>query len=135
MAPWKRTPNRILFFSFMVLGLSACSGPDATPGRPLSPKAATPISNVPGTGNGNPNPVVNASKPDAGNAQVSLGDGGVVWIADYDSGAMATGPDPAQPMPNFSLVDKNPQSPDLGEYFSPRYFLNRVSAWYFSHAT
>ena len=52
--------------------------------------------------------------------------------------------DPVQPVtpmpvgtlaPDFSLSDVNPASPTGGQAVSPRSKLDRVSAWYFGHAT
>ena len=40
-----------------------------------------------------------------------------------------------QEAPAFSVVDVNPTSPRSGEMVSPRDYLERVSAWYFGHAT
>jgi hypothetical protein len=37
--------------------------------------------------------------------------------------------------PNFSLLDVNPNSPSSGQTVSPRHQLQKVSAWYFGHAT
>jgi hypothetical protein len=39
------------------------------------------------------------------------------------------------PVPDFSLVDVNPNSPTHGQSVSPRQSLNEVSAWYFAWAT
>ena len=60
-------------------------------------------------------------------------DGGWVWV-EIDAGETSQ-LDLSEPMPNFSLEDKNPMSLTLGEYYSPRYFLEKVSGWYFSHST
>jgi len=38
-------------------------------------------------------------------------------------------------MPDFSLVDVNPNSASAGLVVSPRQDLHKVSAWYFGHAT
>ncbi|MEZ5064146.1 MAG: hypothetical protein R3B81_05395 [bacterium] len=46
-----------------------------------------------------------------------------------------TNPDPANPMPDFSIADVNPNSATNGEMVSPRDHLGDVSAWYFGHAT
>lgn len=47
--------------------------------------------------------------------------------------------DPAGPasgaMPDFQLVDVNPASPTYAQSVSPRDYLQKVSAWYFGHAT
>lgn len=48
--------------------------------------------------------------------------------------------DPAKPaetgaMPDFQLVDVNPASPTYAQSVSPRDYLQKVSAWYFGHAT
>lgn len=37
--------------------------------------------------------------------------------------------------PDFSLTDVNDTSPSAGDPVSPRDYLERVSAWYFAHAT
>jgi hypothetical protein len=37
--------------------------------------------------------------------------------------------------PDFSLLDVNPASPTSGQPVSPRDYLQRVSGWYFGHAT
>jgi hypothetical protein len=38
-------------------------------------------------------------------------------------------------MPDFQLVDLNPESPRYQQSISPRDYLRQVSAWYFSHST
>lgn len=37
--------------------------------------------------------------------------------------------------PDFSLLDVNPNSESHGQPVSPRDYLERVSGWYFAHAT
>ena len=37
--------------------------------------------------------------------------------------------------PDFSLSDENPNSTSYGELISPRDHLEKVSGWYFFHAT
>lgn len=39
------------------------------------------------------------------------------------------------PVPDFELEDVNPQSASWGQTVSPRQHLDRVTAWYFGHAT
>jgi len=39
------------------------------------------------------------------------------------------------PMPDFSLIDVNPNSATYNQPVSPRDFLQQVSAFYFTHAT
>lgn len=39
------------------------------------------------------------------------------------------------PAPDFELEDVNPQSVSWGQTVSPRQHLDRVTAWYFGHAT
>ena len=41
----------------------------------------------------------------------------------------------APPIPPFSLVDRNPSSPRYRRDVSPRDYLEKVSGWYFTHAT
>lgn len=47
--------------------------------------------------------------------------------------------DPAVPtqqvMPDFTLLDVNPTSATAAQPISPRDYLQKVSAWYFGHAT
>ena len=50
--------------------------------------------------------------------------------------------DPAAPntqptgvVPDFMLVDANPNSPTYSQTVSPRDFQGLVSAWYFGHST
>jgi hypothetical protein len=51
-----------------------------------------------------------------------------------DSGS-APQPDPAPTMvPDFHLVDLNPNSPTYNKTASPRDFLGMVPAYYFTHA-
>jgi hypothetical protein len=45
------------------------------------------------------------------------------------------GLDPEQPAPDFSLLDVNPNSSTSGQPVSPRNYVEKVSAWYFGHAT
>jgi hypothetical protein len=46
------------------------------------------------------------------------------------------GPPPAnQAMPDFHLVDANPNSATSGQPVSPRDYAQKVSAWYFGHST
>ncbi|MBP34838.1 MAG: hypothetical protein CMP31_04215 [Roseibacillus sp.] len=42
---------------------------------------------------------------------------------------------PAEPIPDFSLVDQNPSSPRFGNSVSPRDYRHQVSAYYFGSAT
>lgn len=42
---------------------------------------------------------------------------------------------PSGTVPAFSLVDVNPNSQTHDEPVSPRDYLDKVSAWYFGHAT
>lgn len=41
----------------------------------------------------------------------------------------------ATPVPDFSLVDTNPTSPFASQAVSPRQFMEKVSGWYFTHAS
>ncbi len=43
--------------------------------------------------------------------------------------------DPVIAVPDFALVDVNPTSVTYDQAVSPRDYLQRVSAWYFGHAT
>ena len=41
----------------------------------------------------------------------------------------------ANALPDFSLIDVNDTSPTASERVSPRDYLEKVSGWYFTHAT
>ena len=41
----------------------------------------------------------------------------------------------ANALPDFSLLDVNDTSPTASEKVSPRDYLEKVSGWYFTHAT
>lgn len=65
-------------------------------------------------------------------------------VADDDDSAVADDDDSAlgdddssgeNPMPDFSLVDVNPNSLLYNVPVSPRDYLQKVSGWYFGHAT
>lgn len=45
------------------------------------------------------------------------------------------GPGPTGVVPDFALVDVNPNSQTSGQTVSPRNHLGQISAWYFGHAT
>lgn len=51
-----------------------------------------------------------------------------------DDPVTAPGPGPGQ-VPDFSLKDVNPTSATVDLAVSPRDHLEKVSAWYFGHAT
>jgi hypothetical protein len=38
-------------------------------------------------------------------------------------------------VPDFSLLDTNPNSTTYNQNVSPRDYLGQISAWYFGHAT
>jgi hypothetical protein len=44
-------------------------------------------------------------------------------------------PVPTDVFPDFSLVDQNPNSARFEQEISPRDHLEKVSGWYFIHAT
>jgi hypothetical protein len=45
------------------------------------------------------------------------------------------GPGPSGTVPDFALLDVNPNSSTTAQSISPRNYLHQVSAWYFGHAT
>jgi hypothetical protein len=53
------------------------------------------------------------------------------------TGTDSTGNDnpSADPLPEFSVSDVNPNSTRFNQAISPRDYLGEVSAWYFGHAT
>lgn len=42
---------------------------------------------------------------------------------------------PPERVPDFAIVDVNPNSATYGDTISPRLFLGKVSCWYFGHST
>lgn len=42
---------------------------------------------------------------------------------------------PSDAAPDFGLLDVNPNSATHDQLVSPRWYLHKVSAWYFGHAT
>ena len=94
-----------------------------------------PGSPIPGKGSNVVNPPL--SNADAGQEPtlppILTWDGGMAFMA--DAGEPESSLDRTVPMPNFSLEDKNPNSPDIGDYFEPRQFRGKISGWYFSHST
>lgn len=54
---------------------------------------------------------------------------------DADTDTATTDTAPRVPAADFSLNDENPTSPSFGQAVSPRDHLQKVSGWYFTHAT
>ena len=50
-------------------------------------------------------------------------------------GDRCSGPVPAAAVPDFELLDVNPNSSSYRTSVSPRDHLGHVSVWYFGHAT
>lgn len=50
-------------------------------------------------------------------------------------GRLDGGPTGSMPLPAFALRDTNATSTTSGQEVSPRDFLERVSGWYFTHAS
>ena len=44
-------------------------------------------------------------------------------------------PTPSGQVPDFALLDVNPNSPSSATQVSPRDYQGKVSAWYFGHST
>ena len=56
--------------------------------------------------------------------------------ADGTDATDGTGPTLSDdPVPDFALVDQNPNSPTAGQPVSPRDLIAQTSGWYFTHAT
>lgn len=57
----------------------------------------------------------------------------------FDASGWAEGLQPegeAGPVvPDFTLVDVNPNSPTFNQGISPRRYLEQVTGWYFTHST
>jgi hypothetical protein len=60
---------------------------------------------------------------------------GLLLAGCSDDDPVTTGSDAGTLMPDFTLVDVNPTSTTHNEGVSPRDYLQKVSAWYFGHAT
>lgn len=55
--------------------------------------------------------------------------------ADRPSSPAENNPPPAGAQPDFHLPDVNPNSSTHAQEVSPRAYIQKVSAWYFGHAT
>ena len=51
------------------------------------------------------------------------------------SGALPTGLNIDEPVPDFSLIDENETSATYSQAVSPRDYTGVVSAWYFGHSS
>ena len=60
---------------------------------------------------------------------------GLLGCSDDTTTAPPTGGDIGELVPDFSLTDVNATSATLDQDVSPRDYLQKVSAWYFGHAT
>lgn len=62
---------------------------------------------------------------------------GLAAACSDDDGPTRSGenPPPEGQMPDFAALDVNTTSPRAGQQVSPRDYLEKVSAWYFGHAT
>ena len=72
---------------------------------------------------------------DTGGEDTGGVDTGGVDTGGEDTGGEDTGIDASDPMPDWSLVDINPNSPTCNQSISPRDYLQKTSGWYFMHAT
>lgn len=58
-----------------------------------------------------------------------------VWMLAAALGLAACGESDLARVPDFQLLDVNPNSSTFGESVSPRAHLGHVTAWYFGSAT
>jgi len=68
-------------------------------------------------------------------AGASGGSGGAAGGGLGGAGGAGGSCDPVGQVPDFLLLDKNPNSPSFDEPVSPRDYLQRVSGWFFGYAT
>jgi hypothetical protein len=138
----RRNRRAILVGSLGLVVGSACkSDVTPTPGRDSGVAAADAAPRVDGgevladAASGLPD--ASEPQPDAGMDPVDSGmlaDTGPAQPADSgvldepDSGVAAA-------LPDFQLADLNPTSARTGEVVSPRDYLEKVSGWYFTHAS
>lgn len=142
------------------LGLAALGG---CPGRPIPPVPGLgdagpgPGTEDAGSDPEDAGPLADAGRTDAGpsdpgptDAGTEESDGGP-RVADAgspldaglppadaglpDGGPLLADAGPLAPQPDFSLHDVNPTSSRYGQAVSPRDYLEKVSGWYFGHAT
>lgn len=63
----------------------------------------------------------------------------LAWLlgSSCGDGKKATKPEvmPPDRVPDFAIIDANPNSSSYGDTISPRIFLGKVSCWYFGHST
>ena len=73
---------------------------------------------------------------DTGSTDTGSTDTGDTAAVDTGDTAVDTGDDLLdEAMPDWSLVDINPNSPSCSQAISPRDYLQKTSGWYFMHAT
>ncbi len=121
-----RPVNRVLALAAVLL-VAACDGEvETSPGQgggttTAGPTAAssTGTSSTVASGSATSTSASVATSTSSGQG----GDGGGYMIAVGDLA------------PDFMLVDVNPASPTANQPVSPRDYLQRVSGWYFGHAT
>lgn len=108
--------------------LFACTEPATGPGGLL------PGLFVPAEDSGAARPPVDSAAPDTADRPDTAGVDTSGPVDSADTGDTGGG-DPVTPMPDFALVDLNPNSTRVGELVSPRDYLEQVSGWYFTHAS
>jgi hypothetical protein len=122
-----RPVNRVLSLVAVLL-VAACDGEvETSPGQGGGTTAAGPTA---ASSTGASSTVVSssaASTTASVASSTSSGQGG-----EGGGGSMIAVGDLA---PDFMLVDVNPASPTANQPVSPRDYLQRVSGWYFGHAT
>ncbi len=62
---------------------------------------------------------------------------GLILLAGCDDkrSTMPLDPGPGPVMPDFAIVDVNPNSATYDQTVSPRECIGQISCWYFGHAT
>jgi hypothetical protein len=70
-----------------------------------------------------------------GGGSTTSGDGGGSTTGDGGGTTTDGGGSEDLALPDFALVDLNPNSPLYGRSISPRDYLEQVSGWYFTHAS
>jgi len=110
--------------------LLACADPATGPGG-LIPGLFVPVDD-----SGAPRPPEDSAAPDTAEVPDTAGVDTSEVVDSADTGGdTGGGAEPTTPMPDFALVDLNPNSTRAGELVSPRDYLEQVSGWYFTHAS
>lgn len=117
-----------------MLSLVSCTGDDGDGTAEGSGQTSMETSTTGGSAEGTtPASAGSTDEGEASSAETSSDGGTTATTADETAGTDDGNED--QIVPDFALVDVNPTSATFEQAVSPRDYLEKVSGWYFTHAT